>query len=149
VRMYPAARHLREHNRSQAFRPPPRLDHVGHVPGLLLQLLEQLDVVGVGGPPREKQQIVGLVPPRLEPVGAERDRPGRSGSRVARTHRRRGSSRLLYHSRRTDLTVAKVAARVVRSERPAAARGPAPLFRRGAACHDLRSASLSRRQAQP
>ena len=67
--LLPAA--ARGRDRSQPLGSPPRLDHVGHLPGLILEFLEQLDVVGVGRPAREKQQVVGLVPPRLEPVRAE------------------------------------------------------------------------------
>ena len=47
---------------------PSRLDHVRHFPGLLLQLFHQLDVVVVAGPTCEVEQVVGFVPPRLEPV---------------------------------------------------------------------------------
>ena len=60
---------------SKPFRLPPGLDHVRHLPGLVFQFFEQLNVVGVTGPACEEQQVVGLVPPRLEPVGASRDRP--------------------------------------------------------------------------
>ena len=57
-----------------AFGLPPGLDHVCHLPSLLLQFLEPLDVV-VGGPTGEIEQIVGLVALRLEPVWAGRDVP--------------------------------------------------------------------------
>jgi hypothetical protein len=57
---------------SEPLRLPPRLDHVRHLPGLAFQFFEQFDVVGVGSPACEVEQVVGLVPPRLEPVWAGR-----------------------------------------------------------------------------
>ena len=55
--------------------PEPGLDGVGQIAGLGLELFEFLDVFVVFGPAGEEQELVGLVPPSLEPVGAGGHRP--------------------------------------------------------------------------
>ena len=50
------------------------LDGVGEVAGLGFELLQFLLVPVVFRAAGEKEQVVGLVPPGLEPVGLRRDR---------------------------------------------------------------------------
>ncbi len=52
----------------QPVRPQLRVDHVSHFEGLILEILQQFEVIIVTGAAGEKQQVLGLVLPRLEPI---------------------------------------------------------------------------------